>query len=162
MNYHLMDALIRYFKFEDIDKLKRVLEEILKEYPTETIYSLMNSTSTHDISRAIEIFSSNEFNQNHEWAWDIDNQNHNMIRNHKLTRDEYEKGKDLLKSYLFTLTFLPGNLSIFYGDEVGLEGIGNLYNRRNYPWGKEDKELSIHVVISFLFICLLTDARLLP
>ena len=141
MNYHLMDALIRYFKFEDIDKLKRVLEEILKEYPTETIYSLMNSTSTHDISRVIDIFSSDKFNPYHEWAWDVDNGNRDMIRNHKLTPEEYKKGKELLKSYLFTLTFLPGNLSIFYGDEVGLEGIGNLYNRRNYPWGKEDKEL---------------------
>lgn len=141
MNYYLMDALIRYYKFADIDKLKRVLEEIIKEYPTDTIYSLMNSTSTHDISRAIDIFSSDKFTPYNEWAWDIDNGNYELIKNHQLTDEEYAKGKEIFKSYLFALTFLPGNLSIFYGDEVGLEGIGNLLNRRNYPWGKEDYDL---------------------
>ena len=32
-------------------------------------------------------------------------------------------------------------LPIFYGDEIGMEGMGNLANRKPYPWGKEDKEL---------------------
>ena len=141
MNYFLMDALIRYFKFEDVDKLKRVLEEIITEYPTETINSLMNSTSTHDISRAIEIFGANEFSPYREWAWDVDNGNFDLMRNHNLTEEEYEKGKEILKTYLYTLTFLPGNLTVFYGDEVGLQGLGNLLNRRPYPWGREDKEL---------------------
>ena len=36
---------------------------------------------------------------------------------------------------------MPGILSIFYGDEIGMEGMGNLANRKPYPWGKEDKEL---------------------
>ena len=36
---------------------------------------------------------------------------------------------------------MPGILSIFYGDEVGVEGLGNLANRKTYPWGKEDKSL---------------------
>ena len=36
---------------------------------------------------------------------------------------------------------MPGILSIFYGDEAGVEGLGNLANRKTYPWGKEDKDL---------------------
>ena len=39
------------------------------------------------------------------------------------------------------LGFLPGNLSIFYGDEAGIEGLGNLANRKTYPWENEDKDL---------------------
>lgn len=49
--------------------------------------------------------------------------------------------KEVYKAYIFTLTFLPGILSIFYGDEIGIQGIGNLANRKPYPWGKEDLDL---------------------
>ncbi len=31
---------------------------------------------------------------------------------------------------------MPGNFTIFYGDEIGLEGLGNLQNRRYMPWDK--------------------------
>ena len=36
---------------------------------------------------------------------------------------------------------LPGSPSIYYGDEAGLEGHKDPFNRRTYPWGKEDTEL---------------------
>ena len=39
------------------------------------------------------------------------------------------------------MAFFPGMRSIFYSDEAGLTGIGNLANRGAYPWGKEDLEL---------------------
>ena len=36
---------------------------------------------------------------------------------------------------------MPGNFSIFYADEVGVQGLGNLFNRQPYPWGREDLDL---------------------
>ena len=36
---------------------------------------------------------------------------------------------------------LPGMPSIYYGDEVGLEGFEDPYCRRTFPWGKEDETL---------------------
>ena len=30
---------------------------------------------------------------------------------------------------------------IYYGDEAGLEGAGDPFNRRTYPWGRENREL---------------------
>ena len=36
---------------------------------------------------------------------------------------------------------MPGIFSIFYGDEVGVQGLGNLENRKTYPWGRSDREL---------------------
>ena len=30
---------------------------------------------------------------------------------------------------------MPGIFSIFYGDEVGVQGLGNLENRKPFPWG---------------------------
>jgi len=141
MNYQLIDALIRYFKYCDVNKLNYILKDILCEYPKDTINTLMNFTSTHDISRAINIFSSNDFNGYSEWAWNLNNNDLEWCKNFKLSLEQYKKGEEMYKAYAFALTFLPGILSIFYGDEIGLEGIGNLANRKPFPWGKENKEL---------------------
>ena len=36
---------------------------------------------------------------------------------------------------------LPGSPCIYYGDEVGVEGCEDPFNRRFFPWGKEDEEI---------------------
>ena len=141
MNYFLVDALIRYLKYKDVNKLKTTLNEILMNYPEETIYSLMNFTSTHDISRAVDIFGTDEFNEYSEWAWNLKNDNLEYIKNYVLSKTDYEEGKKVFKLYLFILCFLPGVLSIFYGDEVGIDGLGNLQNRKPFPWGNIDSDL---------------------
>lgn len=147
MDYFLMDALLRYYMYGDTWKLDRVIREILAEYPAETIQTLMNSTSTHDMSRPIEVLGCNVFNYHAEHAWDIDwhgmneEEKNEWLRKHKLTQEEYEHGKKVMKSYVTALAFLPGMFTIFYGDEVGMQGIGNLLNRATYPWGHEDKEI---------------------
>ena len=141
MNYQLVDALIRYFKYSDVYKLDYIIKDILREYPTDTINTLMNFTSTHDISRAINIFSTNDFNQYGEWAWNLLKDDLNWCKNFNLTNLQYQQGKELYKAYIYTLTFMPGILSIFYGDEIGIQGIGNLANRKPYPWNKQDIDL---------------------
>ena len=141
MNYSLIDALIRYFKYEDVYKLDYILKDIKNEYPKDTINTLMNFTSTHDISRALNIFGSNDFNGYSEWAWNLNNNDLEWCKNFKLTLEQYKRSKDIYEAYVFALTFLPGILSIFYGDEAGIEGIGNLANRKPFPWKNIDKEL---------------------
>ena len=39
---------------------------------------------------------------------------------------------------------LPGCPSIYYGDEAMMEGGKDPFNRRTYPWGKEDMEMLGH------------------
>ena len=141
MNYQLINALIRYFKYGDNYLLERIIKEMLVEYPTDTINSLMNFTSTHDITRAINIFSCHDFNYYGEWAWNLNREDRLWEKNYQIPKEEYELGKQIYEAYLYTLTFFPGIISIFYGDEVGLEGMGNLANRRPFPWKKIDQEL---------------------
>ena len=141
MNYTLVDALIRYIKYRDVNKLRDVIYQLKTEYPDDTLNSLMNFTSTHDISRAINIFGTREFQYNGEWAWNLSNNNIYWQKDYKLSPENYELGKDIYKAYLYTLTYLPGILSIFYGDEAGLQGMGNLSNRRPFHWDNIDKDL---------------------
>lgn len=141
MNYLLVDALIRYYKYADVNKLSNIIKEIITEYPDDTIKTLMNFTSTHDITRAINLFSCNEFQEYGEWSWNLKNIDHDWCKNYVLTKEQYEYGKQVYESYVFVLNFLPGILSIFYGDEVGLQGMGNLANRKPFPYNNQDLDL---------------------
>ena len=141
MNYPLVDALIRYFKYEDQDKLREVLRQLKTEYPDDTLFSLMNFTSTHDISRILNILGTKEFDYTGEWAWDPSNRDLNYQKKFQMSEEEYKRGKEIYQTYLFTLTFLPGILSIFYGDEAGVQGLGNLANRKPFPWDNIDSEI---------------------
>ena len=141
MNYPLVDALIRYFKYGDVDKLAYIIRDIKNEYPDETINTLMNFTSTHDISRPIDVFGSNEFTPFSEWAWNPKCSDVEFCKNFKLSLSEYENGKDMYKAFVFALCFMPGIFSIFYGDEVGVGGLGNLANRKPFPWENKDRDL---------------------
>lgn len=141
MNYPLVDALVRFFRSGDAASLDRTLREIQNEYPDPTIPALMNFTSTHDISRAIHIQAEDCFSPFREWVWDLADDRLEWVRSFNTTREKYLLGKKRLKSYYTAIIFLPGIASIFYGDEVGALGIGNLANRIPYPWSKRDKKL---------------------
>lgn len=141
MNYSLVDALIRYFKYGDVNKLAYIIKDIMSEYPKDTINTLMNFTSTHDITRAINLFATYDFQEYGEWAWNPNSSDLEWCKNFKLTPEQYKYGREVYEAYVFALAFMPGILSIFYGDEVGLQGMGNLANRKPYPWGHRDKKL---------------------
>ena len=47
----------------------------------------------------------------------------------------------MLKCAYSIIATLPGVPCIYYGDEAGMEGYGDPFNRRYYPWGEEDAEL---------------------
>lgn len=141
MNYPLIDALIRYFKYCDVNKLSYIINDIINEYPKDTINTLMNFTSTHDISRIINILATSDFQEYGEWAWNPNSSDLEWCRNFRLSPEQYKRGRKVYEAYVFLLAFLPGILSIFYGDEVGLQGMGNLANRKPYPWGYRDKKI---------------------
>lgn len=146
MNYFFCSALIGYIKYGQAEQFKVATDKILGDYPEETIPVLMNFSSTHDISRLIEFFGNSQiFRRDGEWTWSLVDESYEWQRDHKLSRMEYKHSKEVAKLYLFILTFWPGILSIFYGDEVGLQGAGNLANRRPYPWGRRDKDMLKYV-----------------
>lgn len=141
MNYNLMSSIIKYIRYGDAADLAEKIREIRNEYPDDAIFSAMNFTSTHDMTRGINLWDKAIFNLYGEWPWNLINDSHEFCKCYKLNEEQYEEMKQIYMVYVFLLTFMPGNLSIFYGDEVGLQGIGNLKNRGPFPWGKEDEKL---------------------
>ena len=74
--------------------------------------------------------------------------NMNLLGTHDTPRiltalvDDFAGSREEMASFLqYTL---PGSPSIYYGDEAGTEGYKDPFNRRTYPWGKEDSQLLAH------------------
>ena len=142
MNYPFTNAILKYVRFGNYKYLSKTIKEILTQYPDEAKYALMNSLSTHDITRAITTLSGNGIqDNNYNLIWNIPYDRQWQFRNDKLDEQTYNQGKQLLKIATVIQYFLPGNPCIFYGDEVGLYGYKDPFNRKCFPWNKIDDEL---------------------
>lgn len=131
MNYPFREAIINYVKEGDFRNFVNTIMTIIENYPKPTVDILMNFVSTHDIERAINRLGGENCNdKSKDW-----------MAEHYLSDAEYRKGKNLLKTAMALQFFLPGVPSIYYGDEAGLQGYKDPFNRRCYPWGNEDNEL---------------------
>ena len=53
----------------------------------------------------------------------------------------YEKGVKLLRLAAVIQYTLPGVPSLYYGDEAGMQGYKDPFNRGCYPWGSENHDL---------------------
>lgn len=131
MNYPFKDAIIYYIKGGSGETFKNWVMTILENYPRPSIDCLMNFLSTHDIMRAITNFGGDSpEGKSKDWQAE-----------RFMSHEQYERGKALLKCAMVLQYFLPGVPSIYYGDEVGLQGYGDPFNRRCFPWGNEDTDL---------------------
>ncbi len=131
MNYPFREAIIAYIKGEPVDRFRDRIMGILENYPKCTVDVLMNFVSTHDIERAINRFGGQP----------CDDKSKDWMAFNELTPQEYDRGKTMLKCAMVLQYFLPGVPSIYYGDEVGLQGWKDPFNRRCFPWGNEDTDL---------------------
>lgn len=73
--------------------------------------------------------------------------NLNNIGSHDTTRifTALQLETEKVKQALLLLFVLPGVPCIYYGDEIGVEGGMDPDNRRNYPWGNENKDIQSFV-----------------
>ena len=135
MNYPFMNATLDYARGGSVGDFTKTVMNIVENYPKCVLDSVMNFISTHDTIRAINALSGVEVPQSRQAQLD-----------RPLSPDEYALAtKRLVLASVIEYT-LPGNPSLFYGDEVGVAGWQDPLNRVTYPWGRENKELLDHFV----------------
>ena len=131
MNYPLKNAIVDYLtqKISGKEFCNKVLS-LRENYPKEAFYCLMNFLSTHDSERILTRLVSSAENMTRE-------------EQAKFVPDEYKliEAKALSKLAALIIFSLPGMPSIYYGDEAGIQGMKDPFNRKTYPWGREDNEL---------------------
>ncbi len=142
MNYPFTNAILKYIRFGDYNYFEKTINEIILQYPKEMINSVMNSLSTHDITRAITTLGGEGIDKNNDLIWDVNHDRKWQIKNEKLTKKQFEEAEKMFKLATIIQYFLPGNTCIYYGDEIGMYGYRDPFNRKCFDWSKTENELN--------------------
>lgn len=132
MNYPFASAILTFMRYGVAENFMESVISICENYPKTALDCLMNHIGTHDTARILTslIYDS------------IEHKPRNIQVDCKLTSEEYEKAKSLLKCATVLQYTLPGFPSIYYGDEAGIQGGGDPFNRSFFPWGAEDNDIT--------------------
>jgi len=114
MNYPLANAILRFAREAAAEQLAEAVLSQLEHYPPCAVAGLMNHIGTHDTPRALTRL---------------------------LATAELDHALSRLKLCAALQYTLPGNPCVYYGDEAGLQGAKDPFNRACYPWGREDEGL---------------------
>ena len=130
MNYPFRTALIAYLLGGDADEFRETLESLRENYPPHAFYSLMNFLSTHDTPRILTVLGADHVPDSKEERAVF-----------RLSPARRQLGLKRLRLAALVLFTFPGAPTVYYGDEAGMEGWEDPFNRAGYPWGQEDFEL---------------------
>lgn len=134
MNYPLRTGLIRYFRDGETGELLYALTDIIYNAPARIRNMQMNLLGTHDTERILTALGGQSA-RGHSNA---------ELRQMRMSAQEREIGLCRLKMAYTVLATLPGIPAIYYGDEAGLEGYSDPFNRMPYPWGRQEDTLLSH------------------
>ena len=133
MNYPFRTAILNYLKgWDDGRQLRETVMTIAENYPPQVLECNMNLLGTHDTPRILTALV-DDFEGSRE-----------QQANRRLTEGQYKLAQERLLMATCLQYTLPGSVSIYYGDEAGMEGHKDPFNRRTYPWGHENPTLLAH------------------
>lgn len=133
MNYPFRKLFINYITGKcHSGYVYHKLMSLYSNYPRQNFMAQMNILGTHDRVRILTILgdSPKEKNLSDEER-----------KYYSLSEEQRILAVDRLKLLSLIQFTFPGVPSIYYGDEAGMEGYSDPYNRGTYPWGYEDKQL---------------------
>lgn len=131
MNYVFRNAILDFCKGQDARYTMSTIMSVIENYPRPVLRVLMNSLSTHDTERALTMIAGEPLN-GRDRRWQAETH---------LSEEQREMGEKIYKVAAAMQYTLPGFPCVYYGDEAGMEGYRDPFNRCCYPWGKENKEL---------------------
>ena len=130
MNYPFRTALLAYLKGGNADDFRDAMETLRENYPHDAFYSAMNFLGTHDTPRILTMLGADQVPQSKDERAAF-----------RLSPEQRKKGLALVRLAALILFTFPGSPTVYYGDEAGMEGCEDPFNRGAYPWGHEDKDL---------------------
>ena len=133
MNYPFKDGVFGFLlgKITAQNFAGRMLS-IMENYPREALYANMNLLGTHDTMRAKNVLSG----QNVDERMSIDEK----LRFRLDPAAETLAINRLKLAVLMQMTFV-GVPCVYYGDEIGMQGLRDPFNRKAYTWRCIDPDL---------------------
>ncbi len=129
MNYPLRNAIISFCLYADGEHLYNTLTELYSSYPEQCSHKLMNLLGTHDTERIMTTLGSD--------MDDYEGDNCELATR-RLSPEKRKRGIELQKIASVIQYTAFGIPSLYYGDEVGLEGYHDPFCRMPFPWNKLD------------------------
>ena len=128
MGYPFRETLLSFLKGEiDARVWSLTMERYRENFPDQIYYCMMNLISSHDVPRAVTML-----------AGAPDPGDRAMQKDLHLEKKVLGKAAALMKLAFAIQIMYPGCPCIYYGDEIGMDGYRDPFNRRTYPWGKEE------------------------
>ena len=135
MNYPFRNAILAFLRDGDAETFYHILTEIYASYPRSVSHSLMNLLGTHDTARILTLLGDGGKGEC------LPN---DTLAHLTLTEEERKNALTLLQLAAVLQFCAFGVPSVYYGDEAGVEGYGDPFCRKPFPWGREDAELQEH------------------
>ena len=132
MNYPFRNSLLAYLMGGNAEDFRAAMEAIRENYPPFAWRTAMNFLGTHDTPRILTLLGYGGDGQDHDKDWRAA---------YRMTESQYLLGRTKLMLGALVLFAFPGSPTVYYGDEAGMEGFEDPFNRRTYPWGNEDQTL---------------------
>jgi len=128
-NYPFKDDIINFVTSGNSWQLANTVGRIINNYPKDVLDNLMNILGTHDTARILTTLG------------DTNGAIETREDRAKATVKDLEKATQKVKLAATLLYTLPGIPCVYYGDEIGLQGFEDPFNRRCYPWETDTKKL---------------------
>ena len=127
MNYPMRTALLGYLRNEiPAGEVAARLQQLRENYPPDNFYSALNLLGSHDRERLFTMLGGAP------WP---DGMSDEECRDYRLSPEQAGLATARLWVIALLQMTLPGVPCIYYGDERGLEGFRDPYNRGTFPWG---------------------------
>ena len=110
------------------------MESIRENYPETALYGALNLVGTHDTPRILTVLG-----EAPEGLSEAERESY------QLPLDKRNMALRRLRLLDVLLFAFPGVPCVYYGDEAGMEGYADPFNRGTFPWGREDGDLQYHV-----------------
>ena len=131
MNYPFRELLLDFLLGRaSAGVLASGLMSLRENYPTPNFMAAMNLIGSHDQVRILTLLGAappeEAFNDSERRAF-------------RLSAGARELAQRRLNMLVLWQMTFPGVPCVYYGDEAGVEGYSDPYNRAPFPWGKEDE-----------------------
>ena len=131
MNYEIRRGILSFLRGEGAGALHYALVEVMGNTPKRVQDLQMNLFGTHDTARILtELAGPAE-----------DTLTNTQKATYRLPPDKRAEGIQKLKCAYLILATVPGVPMIYYGDEVGMEGYDDPFNRMPFTWHRIDEDL---------------------